>query len=131
MTVIKWRDSYTIGVEEMDEEHKKLIEIINRLFQMIRDKKSYEELNEIYESLVAYTEQHFQHEEKLLDEAEYPRLEEQRTLHAEFVKKLEEMKNNLTSADESIAPVVYKFLRDWWVQHIVGEDKLYGDFFEK
>ncbi len=131
MTIIKWRDSYETGIEAMDNEHKKIIVIINQLYQMQRDKKSFDELKVIYQSLVEYTEQHFQHEEQLLDEAGYPELGQQRASHVVFVQKLSEMEKDLLAAKESAVPVVYKYLRQWWLDHIVGEDKLYGPFLQK
>ncbi len=98
---------------------------------MQRDKKSYEELKVIYQSLVGYTEQHFQHEEKLLDESGYPELGQQWASHVEFVEKLTEMEKDLMAAKESAVPVVYKYLQQWWLDHIMGEDKLYGPFLQK
>lgn len=124
--IIKWRESYETGVEVMDNEHRELIEIINLLYQMQRDKKSYDELQDIYQRLLDYTQNHFQHEEKLMAESEYSGLEKQRQDHEEFVAKLKDMKEDLLSAKETAAPVVYKFLREWWLEHIVGMDKEYG-----
>ncbi len=126
MSIIKWRESYETGVEVMDNEHRELIEIINLLYQMQRDKKAYEELKKIYARLLEYTQNHFQHEEKLMMDAEYPGLVEQQENHAEFITKLKEMEEDLLAAKESAAPVVYKFLREWWLDHIVGMDKEYG-----
>jgi len=126
MTVIKWRESYETGVEEMDNEHKTLIDIINQLYQMQREKKSYEELKGIYNRLLQYTENHFQHEEKLLEESGYAQYKEQCQSHVDFIEKLKDLKEDLLSAKESSAPVVYKFLREWWLNHIVGMDKEYG-----
>lgn len=125
--IIKWRDSYATGVEVMDAEHKQLIDIINDLYLMQRDKTaSKEKLKEVYDSLVSYTEDHFKHEERLLKEKEYDGLEEQYQSHAEFITKLKDMENDLTSGNEETIPVVYKFLREWWLGHIVDLDKNYG-----
>ncbi len=124
--IIKWRESYETGVEVMDNEHRELIEIINLLYQMQRDKKSYDELQDIYQRLLDYTQNHFQHEEKLMAESEYSGLKKQQQNHEEFVAKLKDMKEDLLSVKETAAPVVYKFLREWWLEHIVGMDKEYG-----
>lgn len=126
MSIIKWRESYETGVEEMDNEHRELIDIINLLYQMQREKKSYEELKGIYQRLLDYTQNHFQHEEKLMADSQYPGLQEQQQTHEKFVLRLKDMEEDLVSAKESAAPVVYKFLREWWLDHIVGMDKNYG-----
>ena len=126
MTIIKWRDSYETGVAEMDNEHREIIEIINQLYEMLREKKSYSELENIYNRLLDYTKNHFAHEENLMEEAKYPGLERQRKAHAMFIAELEKMEKDLLSAEESVAPVVYKFLREWLLKHIVEVDKEYG-----
>ena len=126
MSVIKWRESYETGIAEMDNEHRELIEIINQLYQMQREKKAYDELKNIYNRLLEYTRNHFLNEEKLMEDSNYPGLQQQKNSHAEFVAKLQEMENDLVSANESVAPVVYRFLREWWLDHIVGMDKDYG-----
>ena len=126
MTVIKWRDSYATGVAEMDAEHRELIDIINQLYEMLREKKSHDELKNIYDRLHSYTEKHFQHEEQMLEEAEYDGLAGQQNAHKQFIVELDKMEADLLSGNESVVPVVYKFLRDWWLQHIVEIDKLYG-----
>ena len=59
MPLIKWRDSYATGIKEMDDEHREIIDIINTLYEMIRDKKNYDELKNVYERLYNYSLNHF------------------------------------------------------------------------
>lgn len=126
MTIIKWRESYETGVAEMDAEHKELIDIINQLYQMQREKKSYEELQDVFNRLVRYTENHFSHEERLMEQTKYGEVEQQKAAHQKFIEELKEMEPDLVSGREDAAPVVNKFLREWWLNHIVGMDKEYG-----
>ncbi|MDJ0624213.1 MAG: bacteriohemerythrin [Desulfocapsaceae bacterium] len=127
MALIKWRDSYATGIPEMDDEHREIIDIINTLYEMIRDKKNYEELKNVYERMYNYSLNHFSHEEQILEESNYSGLAAQKEQHSRFAARLEEMKEQLLSADESAIPEVYKFLREWWLQHIVEVDGQYGD----
>lgn len=127
MALIKWRDSYATGIKEMDDEHRELIAIINTLYEMIRDKENYDELKRVYERMYNYSLHHFSHEEQILEESQFSGLAEQKEQHVSFVARLEEMKEQLLSADESITPEVYKFLREWWLHHIVEVDGRYGD----
>ena len=126
MSIIKWRDTYATGVAEMDAEHHEIIDIINQLYDMLREKKSYTELKNIYDRLYSYAENHFRHEEQLMEAAGFEGLDDQLQAHVYFVDELAKMEANLLSADESVAPVVYKFLREWWLKHIVELDKRYG-----
>jgi len=126
MSIIKWRDSYATGVEEMDAEHHELIDIINQLYEMMREKRPRAELKSIYDRLHSYTENHFRHEEQMMIESEYDGLAEQQKFHKQFIIELDKMEADLLSADEAVVPVVYKFLREWWLNHIVEVDKRYG-----
>lgn len=126
MTIIKWRDSYSTGVEEMDKEHHEIIDIINQLYEMLRKKRERAELKTIYDRLHRYTEKHFQHEEQMMEESGHEGLAEQQQAHKQFVSELDRMEADLLSADESVVPVVYKFLREWLLKHIVEVDKRYG-----
>ncbi len=74
-----------------------------------------------------YSLNHFSHEEQILEESNYSGLAAQKEQHSRFAARLEEMKEQLLSADESAIPEVYKFLREWWLQHIVEVDGQYGD----
>ena len=131
MAVIKWRESYETGVEEMDREHQALVAIINQLFEMQRDKKAFSELRDVYQKLIEYTEKHFQHEEQLLEKSGYPELENQKRFHRHFVTKMETMKDDLIEGKEEAAPVVYRYLREWLLGHIVEEDMKYGNHLQK
>jgi hemerythrin len=87
MTIIKWRDSYATGVEEMDTEHRELIDIINQLYEMLREKREPAELKIIYDRLHRYTENHFQHEEQMMEESGHDGLAEQQKAHKQFVSR--------------------------------------------
>jgi hemerythrin len=63
--LIEWEDIYSVGIEEFDNDHKKLIELINRLHQAMLDKKAKEVLGEIINELVDYTIYHFNKEEAM------------------------------------------------------------------
>lgn len=131
MALIKWRDSYATGVKEMDEEHRVIIDLINTLYEMIRDKKRYEELRTVYERMYSYSRDHFSHEEQMLEEADFSGLAEQKEQHAQFIARLDELKDELLSANESVTLEVYTFLREWWLQHIVETDGQYSEHMQK
>ena len=131
MDLIKWRASYETGIAEMDEEHKQIIEIVNRLYRMLRGAEDTDDLKSIYTTLAEYSEQHFKHEEELLQKHNYPGMEEQGQSHEEFVNKLQEIRDDLEANDAKAIPEVYKFLREWWIGHIVESDKEYGPFLKE
>lgn len=128
MSVIKWRDSFAIGVESMDKQHKHLIDIINRLYTIIREDREDDSLEKIIDEMHAYAEKHLQDEEALLQKSDYPDLNGHIAIHSmyrERITKLEdEAKKNNNNAKE-----MYAFLREWWTAHIMSEDKKYGAHF--
>lgn len=81
MTVIKWRDAYNTGVDQFDEEHHKLVELINTMYGAVRDGLGKEVVVKACEELVAYTGYHFSNEEQALAAINYPGLAEHKVEH--------------------------------------------------
>lgn len=124
MEIVKWRASYTVGVEEIDTQHKVAIELINKLYTMIRAEKSDIVIDEILDEMAKYADQHFQDEERLLEESNFPDLIEHKKQHQLYKDKL----NILTAKEETAITDTYTFLRQWWTDHIMNDDKQYSDF---
>lgn len=129
MALFKWRESYETGVSAMDEQHKKLIEIINKLYLALRDKESQTIIQDVLEEMNTYAEQHFRQEEVLLKESNYPEYENHVASHQSYRDKLKTLIGD-SKKEETQVQEVYTFLRHWWMDHIVGEDKKYGEFLD-
>ncbi len=84
------------------------------------------DLKGVYAKLVTYSEQHFRHEEEFLVEKGYAEIEEQRQSHQEFVANLSGIKDKVEEHQEGDVRGIYRFLREWWLGHIVGVDRKYG-----
>lgn len=131
MEILKWRDTYETGVEQMDSQHKRLIKLVNQMYGIIRAKEGHEELDQILNEMSKYAKQHLGDEEHLLEEHEYPGLAAQQKSHQEYFSKMDELLVNIETDREAAAQQIYVFLRQWWIDHIVGEDKEYGEFLNK
>lgn len=127
MSIIKWRDSFSVGVESMDEQHKTIIELINRLFYAIREEKTAESTLPILEEMTQYAENHFQKEEEYLKATNYSDFTSHVAMHQEFRNTLQRLQQGLEDKDDSAVDEMYLFLRQWWTAHIMTEDKKYGD----
>jgi hemerythrin-like metal-binding protein len=112
----------------MDEQHRKLIELVNTMFAVMREKKDGGRVSEVLEEMMTYSAEHFEAEENLLAENGYPRLEEHQSLHQNFIQKLEKLKQLHGETPEAVTRDVYHYLREWWRDHILEQDKLYGPF---
>lgn len=123
MPFILWRNSLSIGNDLIDSQHQKLIEIINRLFEGISKKDPSLKMQKIFDELVAYTRYHFNAEEELMQRSSNPMLFEHKKAHLDFVNKVNSFKMSNISADEKIKMEVFKFLKNWLIEHIMNMDK--------
>ncbi len=128
MELIKWRNSYNTEIESMDSQHKNIIELINKIFNVIRNEESVASIDEILEEMVKYAEKHLQEEEDLLKTNQFPDLEHHKTLHQHYRDNLNELLEKSKKGDDKAMIDTYSFLRKWWTQHIMTEDKKYGGF---
>jgi hemerythrin len=128
MAFLEWNDTYSVGVAKMDDQHKKWIGYINQLHDALAIGKGKAETAVIVNSLVEYTNFHFSAEEKLLTENNYIGLVNQQNKHKAFVVKVQEFQNDVNSGNLTTGIKVNQFLKDWLIEHIMGEDKKYTKF---
>ena len=128
--LITWGEKYCLGLDEIDEQHQALVDIINRIWQSIILRSDKQAIFSLIAELEKYTLAHFAAEETLMRITDYPRFEKHKQEHQDFVGRvLEEKKQALASGELSL-DLMY-FLRDWLVGHILGSDKHYADYMNK
>jgi hemerythrin-like metal-binding protein len=113
----------------MDEQHKKLFDLINQLHDAMTSGKGNEAMAEILKGLKDYTTYHFTDEEKNLESFHYAGLAEQKKQHKMFVDKIAEYEKSLNEKRLGLSIDVFHFLRDWLIQHIQTVDARYADEF--
>jgi hemerythrin-like metal-binding protein len=128
MSVIKWRESYNIGVEQFDAEHRKLVEMIGVMYEVVRDKSDKERVKAVCEEILSYTEYHFANEEQALREINYPYLEEQIAQHAKLKSEAMRLQAVINESYPEGSIEFYHFLRDWLINHILNCDKQYNSY---
>lgn len=129
MPVFTWNDSYSVSVGEMDSQHKKLIDIINKLYDSMQQGQSGAALSGIVGDLLNYTRQHFSAEERYMQQHGYPKYAEQKKEHEFFIDKVKKYQDDLNSGKTSFSVDMSVFLKNWLVNHISKVDKEYGPFF--
>ena len=129
MPLIQWNSSLSVNVAEIDQQHQKLITMINDLNDAMRQGKGKERVGKIIQGMIAYAGTHFATEEKYFDRFGYPDADDHKKTHADFVKKVLAAKENFEKGRLGLPIEVMNFLSDWLGQHIKGEDKKYGPFF--
>lgn len=130
--LVTWSDKdFSVGIRAIDVQHKKLVGMINGLHKAMRDRASDTVMKRLVEELKNYTVDHFSTEEKLFDRYGYPHTPEHKELHKKFVNQVLEFESALISGKAKVTMDVMKFLKDWLVQHIQGEDRKYTSFLNK
>lgn len=123
MNLIYWRDSYNVGNQKVDEQHKYLVQLINDLFHALGAKDGDEKLKIIFIELVNYTINHFTGEESLMSASKYSGLMAHKTEHLYFINKIKELKAKFNQGDNKAKLETLNFLKDWLLNHISGTDK--------
>lgn len=125
--MIKWKDDYSLGIKEIDEQHQKLFEIADRAYQILKDDFSIDKFDQviaILEELKEYAVYHFQTEEAYMQKIGYRKFLSHKVVHDDFIKKVQE--TDLNKVDENPDKYlleVLDFIMNWIDDHILGVDK--------
>lgn len=132
MAEIQWDERFSVGVAAIDEQHKKLLYMINDLDQIIAAGRSGNMVLDIVNRMRDYAAEHFSYEEEYFERFGFPEAEAHVGEHREFEAKVAEyIRRPITDADHKTPRQMYLFLRDWLLHHIQHVDKRYGPFFNE
>jgi diguanylate cyclase (GGDEF)-like protein/hemerythrin-like metal-binding protein len=127
---IVWKSELSVGIESIDNDHKELIAITNKLLQEVDKGSSRAHLEKHFEELEAYTHYHFRREEKLMAEKCQTELERERVRehireHHYFIEQIPLLKEKLfASSSRAVSFEVIDFLAHWLLEHIISKDLL-------
>lgn len=130
METIKWTDSYSVGVKEMDDQHKKLVAMINRLIEEQTTLTEPATIANLLTEMTDYAAEHFRSEEYLMAEYGYDFLARQKQTHEAFIAKTSEFMNASEVGPNILSKALLEFLKTWLVSHILNEDMQYKEFFK-
>ncbi len=129
MAVMHWDPKMSVGLDVLDDDHKQLISIINRLGEDYQDEARHAAVQQLLRALQRYAEYHFAREEKVMLACGYPEIEEHQDEHRGFIAKIRELTRRFESNPETSADIVNEqllsFLKGWLNHHIMIEDKAY------
>ena len=128
MPIIEWTDELSVKISIFDNEHKKLIAIINKLYDAMSQGQGNKLMNDIIIELHDYTKTHFKHEEEIMQKYDYPNFAEQKRSHDEFVAKLAETQEKYQKGTLVLSVPVLTFLKSWVQNHIMKMDRGYSEF---
>lgn len=124
-------ETLVTGNDMIDSQHKELISRINQLLDSCEEGQGKIKAVKMLDYLLDYTEFHFEAEEKLQEEIQYPGIQEHKAKHAEFkqaVKELQEMLEEEEGPTEAFTAQVQKNVVDWLFEHIKGFDRSVAEY---
>lgn len=125
MALLVWQDDLDTGIEVIDQQHRRIVEMLNHLYNA---QKSMERavVAEVIDELIDYTLSHFAFEEELMEEAGYAFCAAHKRVHEVFVKRVSEYRMRFV-AGEDITDELRTMLSRWLFNHIRGDDKSYAE----
>lgn len=125
-----WNDTLTIGIKEIDDQHKAFIEKMEHFHQACLSGKGNDELKSMLKDIEDYVKHHFQTEEALHRKHNYPDIESHKKMHDKYVANLERLKHEYFKKGSNVMVVIkfQTYLSDWFINHVKSEDKKFGKF---
>ncbi|MDR0399698.1 MAG: bacteriohemerythrin [Treponema sp.] len=131
--IVEWRDSYSVGIRLVDDQHKELINICNRLHEAsaMGWEKSQAAFMSAIRAAVDYVDYHFGTEEKIMERINYPEYAAHKKEHADFVKEVLRQVQDFQAGRKVSADDFVLFLKEWVLAHIAVCDKKMGMYLIK
>lgn len=123
-----WSSDYNLNIPEIDREHRKLFDIIDEFVKAVKSEMSKGYLSRIFDRLIEYTGEHFDHEESIFKEYNYPLIDKHKREHKRLTDKVLELNHN---RNYIFPENVEEFLFSWLKNHIMEEDMKFADFLHR
>ncbi len=127
MSGMRWDENYSVGVANIDDEHKAIIDMINAAYSTFNKSGDTNAAWEIINGMKEYAASHFSTEEKYMHEQAYPEMQEHKAEHQYFIGKVCNYETEAEKAGPNAAEL-YRFLSGWLIGHIMNCDKKLGSF---
>lgn len=128
MALITWTDELSVGIDSIDTQHKKLINMINSLNDALENGSANYVIHKIFDGLAVYTIVHFNYEEKLFEQYGYENSAEHKEEHAELKEQVIELQKKMEDGNFMISIELLSFLKSWLTNHILKTDMAFSEF---
>lgn len=128
MPLLRWKDEYSVHVEELDNHHKKLIAIINDLYHDCLQVDNHTCVGLKLDELVAYAAYHFEAEEAYMRQLQYFEVDDHIEKHRGFTYKITELQQLPMANHMELTQELIIYLGKWLLQHVLEEDRKYADY---
>ena len=125
---LEWKSEYSVGIDSIDKQHRKLVNLINQLSTAVKYSTGEEFEREALDELVNYTKTHFTYEEGVMEQNGYPDFEAHKAQHVKMISKVEEVLAEYEGDPDTAMSNAADFLKEWLINHINGTDKEYSSY---
>ena len=128
MARVTWSDQLSVGVSSIDDQHRKMVSLLNQMHDGMMAGKGKIALGGILQALIQYTTIHFTHEEDLLLRSDYPDRVAHQKEHADLLRQIQNIRRQYETVGPSAVTIpVMSFLENWTMNHITGADMRYRE----
>jgi hemerythrin len=128
MAFLNWDQSLSVKIDSIDDQHKKLIELISDFYKQVNSSSNDKIISQLIKGMKDYTILHFQTEEKYMEMLHYPDYYHHKKEHDAFVSKVLDLEERFNAGHVILSFEITDFLKKWIQNHIKGMDMLYSDF---
>ena len=125
-----WNEDYSIGIQEIDCQHKRFLAFISEIFMLRQTKPGSSEIQELLKELERYLIFHTKSEECMMQMYFYPKYEEQYREHTQIIKTVKEKIKTLPQTHEDVMDLLL-FLMNWFRNHTTSFDKDFGEYLKR
>ncbi|HTR00784.1 MAG TPA: hemerythrin family protein [Candidatus Acidoferrum sp.] len=125
MNTFDWNESLRLGISRMDDDHRKIIDCMNELGEVVEAGGKLAEIERSFTRLIDCTRRHFADEERYMQSMNYDRLQPHQMIHRKLLDELEQHFRSFMDSGQ-VGDNVFRFLRFWLRSHICGIDKQYA-----
>ncbi len=128
MLLLSWDETFSVGVAQIDDQHRQLIDLINKIHTARADGNESAVIRRVIFQLFKYATHHFSEEESLMRDNNYPDFQTHYKEHEFFISRLDAIATHFGQGEIQVAGETFRFLVDWLLDHILTVDKKLGRF---
>ena len=134
MPILAWDGNLSVGIEELDRQHRAFVEVVRKLHDVLTEQGVVELRKageQALEGVQDYMREHFPAEEGFMERIGFPGLEEHRRLHRDFALQFDEFHRQYREGLVVLNSEIMKWLQDWFLDHLATEDRKYASFYRE
>ena len=125
--VVTWSERYSVGIVEIDAQHQKWIEMINELYNAMKQGRGRTVLEHLLQDMDSYAKFHLAFEEGVLRMHAYADIAQHKVEHLRMTQQIQALQREFRSNKEILPADMLMILQDWLLKHILQTDKKYSD----